>query len=126
MFSSHQSSKSHKVNDFLLCFTMPAKANNLSWLGPGMMAPVVGKFEEPAHYKLHGVLYHHGKSPGSGHYTADVLRRNGDGGSGETWMHVDDEVLSAVRYEDVFGSHDNERVDGRCAYMLFYCRTTPT
>jgi hypothetical protein len=26
----------------------------------------------------------------------------------------------------VFGGHDNERVDDRCAYMLFYCRIAPT
>jgi hypothetical protein len=26
-------------------------------------------------------------------------------------------------YEDVFGGHDDDRVDGGCAYMLLYCRT---
>jgi hypothetical protein len=31
-----------------------------------------------------------------------------------------------VRHEDVFGAHDNEQVDDRCAYMLFYCRTAFT
>ena len=38
------------------------------------------------------------------------------------------EVVSAVRYKDVFGDHDRERVNDRChaAYMLFYCRTAPT
>jgi hypothetical protein len=34
--------------------------------------------------------------------------------------------VKEVRHEDVFGGHDNERVDGRCAYMLFYCRTAPS
>jgi ubiquitin carboxyl-terminal hydrolase 10 len=81
---------------------------------------------ELAHYNLYGVLYHHGESAGSGHYTVDVLHPNGDSDSGEAWLHIDDETVSAVRHEDVFGDHDNERVDDRCAYMLFYSRTGPT
>ena len=88
------------------------------------MVPVSGKSAEVAHYKLHGVLYHHGESADSGHYTVDVLHPNGDDGSGEAWLHIDDEAVRAVRNEDVFGDHDNERVDDRCAYMLSYCRTT--
>jgi ubiquitin carboxyl-terminal hydrolase 10 len=87
------------------------------------MAPVSGKSVEPAHYKLYGVLYHHGESTRSGHYTVDVLHPNGDSGGGEGWLHIDDEIVSAVRHEDVFGAHDNERGDNRGAYMLFYCRT---
>jgi ubiquitin carboxyl-terminal hydrolase 10 len=87
------------------------------------MAPNAGKSAEPAHYKLYGVLYHHGDSAGSGHYTADVLE---GGGGVESWVHIDDEVVTAARYEDVFGGQDNERVDDRCAYMLFYCRIART
>jgi ubiquitin carboxyl-terminal hydrolase 10 len=90
------------------------------------MAPVAGKSAEPVHYKLYGVLYHHGESAGSGHYTVDVLHPNEDGDGGEGWLHIDDEVVCAVRHEDVFGGRDNERVDGRCAYMLFYCRMAPS
>jgi ubiquitin carboxyl-terminal hydrolase 10 len=86
-----------------------------------MMAPIAGKSVEPAHYKLHGVLYHHGESAGGEHYTVDVLRPNGDSGSGEAWLHIDDEIVSAVRDEAVFGGHGNEQVDDRCANMLFYC-----
>jgi hypothetical protein len=41
-------------------------------------------------------------------------------------LHIDDEAVSTVRYEDVFGNHENERVDDGCAYMLFYCRTAST
>lgn len=89
------------------------------------MAPVSGKSAEPAHYKLSGVLYHRGQSIKGGHYTADVLHRNGDDGFGKDWLHIDDEAVSAVRHEDVFGSHGNEQVDHLCAYMLFYCRTAP-
>lgn len=87
------------------------------------MAPVSGKSAEPAHYKLHGVLYFHGESTGSGHYSVDVLHPSLDGGGGEAWLHIDDEAASAVRHEDVFGDHGHEQVDDRCAYMLFYCRT---
>ena len=90
------------------------------------MAPNFGKSAEPAHYKLYGVIYHHGDSASIGHYTVDLLHPNEDGGNGEAWMHIDDEVVSAVQHEDVFGSHDNDQVDDRCAYMLFYCRSTPT
>ncbi|KAF8484498.1 hypothetical protein DFH94DRAFT_235293 [Russula ochroleuca] len=87
---------------------------------PLAMAPAAEKFAEPVHYKLFGVLYHHGESPSIGHYTVDVLHPNGDRGSEEAWLHIDDEAVNA---EDVFGGHDNELVDGRCAYMLFYYRT---
>ena len=90
------------------------------------MAPVSGKSAEPVHYKLYGVLYHHGESASSGHYTVDVLHPNGDSSGGEAWLHIDDETVSAVRHEDMFGGHDNERVNDQCAYMLLYCRTTPT
>ncbi|KAF8467097.1 hypothetical protein DFH94DRAFT_639094 [Russula ochroleuca] len=88
-----------------------------------IMASVSGKSAEPAHYKLYGVLYHHGESASSGNYTVDVLHPNEDSSGGEGWLHIDDEAVRAVRHEDVFGAHDNERVDDRCAYMLFYCRT---
>ena len=86
------------------------------------MAPISGKPAETVHYKLYGVLYHHGKSAGGGHYTIHVLHPNEDRGGGDTWLHIDDEAVSAARQEDVF-SGNNERVDDRCAYMLFYCRT---
>jgi len=89
------------------------------------MAPAAGKSAERAQYKLYGVLYHHGESAYSGHYTVDVLHPNGDGDSGEAWLHIEDEAVSVVRHEDVFEGHDNEPVDDRCAYMLFYCRATP-
>ena len=88
------------------------------------MAQVDGKSMESVRYKLHGVLYHHGESAGSaGHYTVDVLHQNENNSSGESWLHIDDEAVSLVQDEDVFGGHDNERADVGCAYMLFYCRT---
>jgi ubiquitin carboxyl-terminal hydrolase 10 len=86
-----------------------------------MAPPVAGKAAEPVHYKLYGVLCHYGESATSGHYTVDVLHPNEDSGSGEGWLHIDDEAVSTVRHEDVFW--DDEQVGDRCAYMLFYCRT---
>jgi ubiquitin carboxyl-terminal hydrolase 10 len=91
------------------------------------MAPVAGKYTEPVHYKLYGVLYHHGESAGNGHYTVDVLHPNGgDSGTEEAWLHIDDEIVSAVRHENVFGGHNNEQENKQNAYMLFYYRTAPT
>jgi ubiquitin carboxyl-terminal hydrolase 10 len=87
------------------------------------MAPVAGESAEPVHYKLYGALSYHGESAGSGHYTVDVLHPNGDSGSGEAWLHIDDEAVSAVQPGEMFGGHDNERMSN--VYMLFYCRTTP-
>lgn len=31
--------------------------------------------------------------------------------------------MNAVRHEDIFRGHGNERVDDQCAYVLPYCRT---
>ena len=89
------------------------------------MASVSGKSVDPARYKLYGVLYHHGESADSGHYTVDVLHPNEDSSGGDGWLHIDDEAMRAVRHEDVFGAHD-EQVDDRSAYRLFYCRTAFT
>ena len=81
---------------------------------------------EPPRYKLHGVLYHHGESAGSGHYTVDVLHSNRDANTGEVWLHIDNEAVTQVHHEDVFGEHGTERAaDERCAYLLFYCRNSP-
>ena len=87
---------------------------------PEIMAPIAA---EPANYKLYGVLYHHGESAGSGHYTVDVLHPNGDSGDREAWLRIDNEAVSVVNHEDVFGAQDLEWRDDRSAYMLFYCRT---
>ena len=95
------------------------------FVGSETIASVSGKSVETARYKLYGVLYHHGESADSGHYTVDVLHPNEDSSGGDGWLHIDDEAVRVVRPEDVFGVHDNEQVDDRCAYMLFYCHTTP-
>ena len=39
---------------------------------------------------------------------------------------IDDETVSLTVHEDVFGEHGTERMaDKRCAYLLFYCHTSP-
>jgi ubiquitin carboxyl-terminal hydrolase 10 len=107
---------------FPIPFSVSAKAETPR---PEIMAPVAEKSAESVNYKLYGVLYRHGKSACSGHYTIDVLHSNGDSSSGGTWLHIDDEAVSEVRHEEMFGGHGNEQWDDRCAYMLFYCRTAP-
>jgi len=91
-------------------------------VGLDIMAPTAGQPSGPARYTLYGVLYHHGKSVGGGHYSVDILP-NAPGDSGDVWLHIDNETVSTLRHEDVFGRHDDERVDDRCAYLLFYRRT---
>ena len=89
------------------------------------MVPNSQRPSEPPHYKLYGVLYHHGESAGGGHYTVDVLHPNGDGDIGEVWLHIDDEAVSPMRHEDVFGDGTKRAADERCAYLLFYCHASP-
>jgi ubiquitin carboxyl-terminal hydrolase 10 len=70
------------------------------------------------------VIYHHGPSASGGHYTIDILHPNRENVAPpalprEAWIRVDDELVSDVRKEDVFGGLERE---GRCAYLLFYKR----
>ena len=95
-------------------------------VGPDVMAPIARQSKQPTHYTLYGVLYHHGVSASEGHYTIDVLHPNGNNDSREGWLHINDEIVSAVRHEDVFRTYDEGRGDDRCPYMLFYCRKALT
>ncbi|KAF8495929.1 hypothetical protein F5888DRAFT_1615230 [Russula emetica] len=101
----------------------PVQLSSELEIPPDIMAPGAGQAAWPARYTLYGVLYHHGKSAGGGHYTVDVLHPNSYGDNGDVWLHIDDETVSTLRHEDVFGRHDDERADDRCAYLLFYRRT---
>lgn len=53
----------------------------------------------------------------------DVLHPIRHRDSEDDWLHIDDETVSKLRHEDVFGRHGDEQVDDRCAYLLLYCRT---
>ena len=70
------------------------------------------------------VLYHHGQSASGGHYTLDVLHPNRDMNDRprQAWIRIDDELVSDIRAEDVFGGQER---DDRCAYLLFYRRIVP-
>lgn len=39
----------------------------------------------------------------------DILHPNRDGGSGEAWLHFDNEAVNAVHHKDVFWGQGNER-----------------
>jgi ubiquitin carboxyl-terminal hydrolase 10 len=71
-------------------------------------------------------LYHHGQSATGGHYTLDVLHpnRNADLAAKprEGWIRIDDELVSDLRPQDIFGGCP----DDRCAYLLFYSRVGGT
>ena len=58
-------------------------------------------------YLLTGVVYHHGKNAGGGHYTVDVRRQDG-----REWIRLDDTVIRRVRSEDVAegGSEEDPKV----------------
>jgi ubiquitin C-terminal hydrolase len=85
-----------------------------------IMASTARQSKEPTDYTLYGLLYHHGVSASEGHYTVDVLHLNGNSnGSRETWLHIDDEIVSAVQH-DVFGIFNDQRAENRG----LYCRTS--
>ena len=67
------------------------------------------------------MVYHHGQSASGGHYTLDVLHPNRDLNDRprQAWIRIDDELVSDIRPEDIFGAQER---DDRCAYLLFYKR----
>ena len=97
----------------------------LNLFGPDITAPAARQSAKSSRYTLYGVLYHHGVTPGGGHYSVDVLHPYGDGGNGEAWLHIDDEIVSKAGHEDVFRVYGDELAVDRSAYMLFYRHNTP-
>ncbi|THU79480.1 cysteine proteinase [Dendrothele bispora CBS 962.96] len=101
-------------------------------IGSDVMSPLAKK-PHNARYKLFGAIYHHGLSASGGHYTLDVLHPNRFPASApnanaqasaklkEGWIRIDDELVSDVMHEDVFGE-GQEKDETRCAYLLFYRR----
>ncbi|KAI0780469.1 hypothetical protein BD413DRAFT_464067 [Trametes elegans] len=91
-------------------------------IGSDLIAPSK-RTPQPVRYQLFGVLYHHGPSASGGHYTLDVLHPNRELSERPrpAWIRIDDELVSDVRPEDVFGGLDR---DDRHAYLLFYRRLT--
>lgn len=81
------------------------------------------------------VVYHHGPTVSSGHYTSAVLSRSQVAGSAaaddvDQWLHIDDEAVSPVNVSEVCITAEQARagVSGdiggreRCAYLIFYER----
>jgi ubiquitin carboxyl-terminal hydrolase 10 len=71
-------------------------------------------------------VYYHGVSASGGHYTLDVLHSMrfpgsaaGTGNERESWVRIDDELVSDVRPVYVFGAPEG---DSPCAYLQFYRR----
>ncbi|KAK3591917.1 hypothetical protein CHS0354_005136 [Potamilus streckersoni] len=62
-------------------------------------------------YKLTGLIMHHGKGFGSGHYTAYVWNNEA-----ASWVHCNDSRLQMVTQEDVLQAQ---------AYIVFYKQSTP-
>ncbi|KAI0672764.1 hypothetical protein C8Q78DRAFT_970322 [Trametes maxima] len=91
-------------------------------IGPDLIAPTK-RTAQPVKYQLFGVLYHHGPSASGGHYTLDVLHPNRELSERPrpAWIRIDDELVSDVRPEDVFGGLER---DDRHAYLLFYRRVS--
>lgn len=63
-------------------------------------------------YKLHAVVYHHGKHAAGGHYTASVHHGNPFG-----WIHFDDNHVKSVNMTDMV-----KHQQGSVPYLLFYER----
>jgi ubiquitin carboxyl-terminal hydrolase 10 len=71
----------------------------------------------------HAALYHHSLSVSGGHYTLDVLHLNIDTSTPPTklrkgYIFIDDELVSDLRAEDVFGSGGVGKDETmRCTYL---------
>lgn len=79
------------------------------------------------HYKLFGVVYHHGSSAEGGHYTSDVLRKSSIFDSEEEskekkvdnqWIRIDDTQITNLEKEEVLNGGDEDTTKN--AYILFY------
>ncbi|KAG7194549.1 uncharacterized protein KQ657_004764 [Scheffersomyces spartinae] len=74
---------------------------------PQIFSPQANIVEGPR-YRLIGVVYHHGSSMESGHYTCDVRVDRGPGK--EEWIRIDDTLIEAVSASDVLNSADHNGV----------------
>ena len=70
--------------------------------------------EAARHYRLIGVIYHHGVSSNGGHYTTDVYHRER-----KQWYRIDDINISELKFEDVLRVGESA-TDSRTAYILIY------
>ena len=68
------------------------------------------KQQQNVHYKLAGIVHHHGMTPSSGHYTADVIRDK------KEWISFDDWRTSTTELDRLLEDPTNQRT----SYMLLY------
>ena len=76
--------------------------------------------EAARHYRLIGVIYHHGVSSNGGHYTTDVYHRER-----KQWYRIDDINISELKFEDVLKVGESA-TDSRTAYILIYQKDRET
>lgn len=62
-------------------------------------------------YKLHAIVYHHGRHAAGGHYTAAVHHGNPFG-----WIHFDDNQIKTINM------NETKHLEGSVPYLLFYER----
>jgi ubiquitin carboxyl-terminal hydrolase 10 len=66
-------------------------------------------------YNLVGVVFHHGTSTTTGHYTVNVLV------GGTKWYRIDDVKIEAIRNENWYAKEEDGK-DDKTAYLLIYQR----
>lgn len=66
-------------------------------------------------YNLVGVVFHHGTSTTTGHYTVNVLV------GGSKWYRIDDVKIEAIRNENWYAMEEDGK-DDKTAYLLIYQR----
>ena len=67
-------------------------------------------------YGLKAVVYHHGSTANSGHYTADAVRTEPDDSTKTTWVSYDDKITSETDLDSLVNSTAHQK----SAYMLMY------
>ncbi|KAL6945393.1 hypothetical protein ACO0QE_002845 [Hanseniaspora vineae] len=70
--------------------------------------------EQKNGYNLTGVIYHHGSTPSSGHYTCDIFNK-----SNGKWYSVDDDKVTESSKADVLKCGGES---SKTAYILLYTR----
>jgi ubiquitin carboxyl-terminal hydrolase 10 len=101
--------KSHLVQCVLFSLAVADSDDFWCSVGLDMMASTAQESTQRSRYTLYGVLCHHGISTSDGPYTVYVLHPNRNDGSGEGWLHIDDESVSAMRNEAFLGRMTTSR-----------------
>lgn len=98
--------KSHKSIAFNTILTIPQQ----------ILSPMI-RSSNPIKYKLFAVIYHHGKSSTSGHYTIDVLSQNLN-----QWVHIDDISMELINEDQVKVDSYKPNDDDKVAYLLLWSK----